>query len=668
MRLFFVVFSLLISSKSILAQGPPPGVGRSSDVPSDTIPQEELDLDTINHSYFFPDNPSVIFPEKDSLLSNYFQHFDPARRRSLDYYHLGNINSAAYPSVFQPILRRGLDMGIHQYDLYRIRNNEVRFYKQTKAFSDLFYSGAQQEDALIETHFGRNFANGVNFSLSYKRGNNISVRNFPSVQGLRHSALPTGRNTAFATGVWIHRPRYDGYFTYTAFNVSQNDRGGVRNDTLIDAPESVKRASSGDLLASLTDAATRQEVSEFNYLHYLTLNKKDSTGQTPKRSYLATHQVLYRKSLYRFTDPFGTVGNENVKPRVEDSLYYGSLITDLRGMRFVLIENLVENQFSLSTTRVRNKPIDNEKDVPSAQNDWFEVGLTHSFHAVNQEVDSSKRRFNNILLRGRWHFSPNDNFKIQTYGQFNAVGYNIGDYQLRGDLFFNLKNIGNLTVKAVSQLYEPSWVQQQAFVMRQRVWNNDFGKTLETHISGTLGVPRLGFEGAAAFTLLNNYVYFDSTAQPRQASTPLSIFQVIVQENLKLSVFHLDNTLAFQQPTESFVQLPTLTTKHSLYYEGKIFKKVMLVRLGFDVRYNSAWFAPQYMPLTGQFLVQNRTQVQAYPAVDGFLAMKVKSFRFFARFDNITSFVKKGAYFQTLRYPFGETANVRFGIRWQLLN
>ena len=173
LQVSFMVFFLL--NTALFAQRPPAGVGgNSSRIPDpsqlDTIPQEEgeLEIDTANIAYFFADNPGRFYVEKDSLLDNFFQQYDPARRRLLDYYHLGYAATASYPSVYQPSLRRGLDIGLHAFDIYQLKNADIRFFQQTKPFADISTAINGQNNGGINARFSRNFADGVNFSAELR--------------------------------------------------------------------------------------------------------------------------------------------------------------------------------------------------------------------------------------------------------------------------------------------------------------------------------------------------------------------------------------------------------------------------------------------------------------------------------------------------------------------
>ena len=131
--------------------------------------------------------------------------------------------------------------------------------------------------------------------------------------------------------------------------------------------------------------------------------------------------------------------------------------------------------------------------------------------------------------------------------------------------------------------------------------------------------------------------------------------------------FHLDNTVALQQATEDFVRLPDIYSKHSLYYAGKWFK-VLDVRVGVDLRFNNSFYAPYYNPVTGQFQLQDRREVEFYPAADAFFSMRVTKFRAFFKWENATAaLITDQLFYQTAYYAF-PSAVFRLGIKWRFLN
>jgi hypothetical protein len=332
---------------------------------------------------------------------------------------------------------------------------------------------------------------------------------------------------------------------------------------------------------------------------------------------------------------------------------------------------LIENSFSISTTQARKTVIDTTKkqnnNAIAVQKDWFEVGLVHQYRQINEEPLNYSNQ--NVLITGRWHFSPNDQLRLESYAHFNALGANLGDYRVSGNLYLNLKNIGSLQATFLNQLSEPSLLEKRLFVSQRKLWDNNFNKTLETHLMGTIQIPKLHFEGTVSYILLNNYVYFDSLAFARQLSSPMSILQLIVKQDFTFRKVHFDSEVAFQKATDKILRLPTLYGKHSLYFEGKLFKQVMLLQTGVDVRYANTYQGYGYMPLTGQFFLQNGADKSFFPFIDAFLAAKVDRFRIFVKSENIGKLlsINKNVGFSTAFYPMTEQ-NFRVGIRWELRN
>ena len=159
-------------------------------------------LDTSEIHYFYAGNPNEIYPFSDSLLESIHQ-YDPIRQQAYNYSHLGNLGSAHRPLFFQPALRRGFDVGLHQFDLYRMSADDVRYYRVTQAFTQAIYTqGPTQSDGQLGIRFSRNFAKGLNLTLEHRRINNGGAYDFQRAT-----------DSGVAAGLWYHNKdgRYDGY-------------------------------------------------------------------------------------------------------------------------------------------------------------------------------------------------------------------------------------------------------------------------------------------------------------------------------------------------------------------------------------------------------------------------------------------------------------------------
>ncbi|MEZ4991003.1 MAG: putative porin [Saprospiraceae bacterium] len=615
--------------------------------------------DTFGVFIFFADNPNEEREFADTSLHRYFQQYDPARQRELDWRTLGNLGSAAEPFVYQPRARQGFDVGFHQFDLYLTRADQLPFYRLERAFTQVEYTqGSEQADGYMKARFSRNFANGLNFSLYYDKIAQIG----------RFDQYPNqnSRNTTFGGGMWFHsqNERYDGFLSIVANTIEQEDNGGL--DSLpINGGQFADPSSS---VVRLEDGQTRHTHREFSYKHYYRFGgRADSTGNV-RRAFTLSHRISYNRSVYKFFDEFNA----------GDTLFYNhfpELLTDSRGARVFMTHREFSNEFTLSTFKLSQLQSENKA---RNQRDLLEIGLLHRYNKLEMEVADSV--VNNLFLTGRLNFRPGPALQLNTSAHLGILN-NVGDYRLNGELHIDLKKVGSLKVEATSQLYRPTVLQDRFYISRQAVWDNQFNATLENNFTASFRLPWLDLEVGAGYHLINNFIYFDTAGIARQTGIPLSITQLVIRKDLRVGHFHLDNTVALQNASESTIRLPKVFGKHSLYYIGRWFR-VLDVKVGADVRYNTPYRPHYYNPFTGQFQLQDRQEVAFYPIVDAFFSMRVTRFRAFIKYENATSLfiddtkadgtgerdvLKSRSYFQTANYLFPDAA-IRFGISWRLLD
>ncbi len=756
--LLLLLFILL--SNNTFAQRPGssfPGANRGGGQPgSNQKILRKISKDSLLIFSYTIENPNQEFPYQDTILNAYFHQFDPARDRLLDYGSLGYMGSPLFQQIYEPSFRKGFDVGLHQYDLYKIKVEDLRFYNIKTAYSDFYFSqGASQDDIQLKAKFSRNFSKNMNLTLDYHRisqfGNPAPIAYFYTGQRARHTAFSGGM--AFKN----ERKTYQSFFAFSNNIHQQEDNGGITTDTSFNEQNGIFN-SSLSIPVWLDDANTRHDESEISYTQYYIYNPKqwkenkkrkaaekararaakvaaeraefvrdsldllelnqdstltnladsttvdtipvikndsisisksdtlnntvaDSIGvdstitnrpafPTPfpnvpssstglqGRSYTIKHQILYKKGTYKFYDVTSDA----------DSLYWKNLFLDTRGVRHYLITRKIENTFAISTFKPRKK----RRGESQSQSDFLEVGVRHSFNWMDEEAADST--VNNLFLTGKWNFNPNEQLKVETYAHL-GLWDNAGDYRISGNLFFDLKKLGQLQLQGVNQLYSPNLLQQRFYISKRSAWVNNFSPTLETNLSATYALPRISFQATGKYHLLNNYIYFDTLATPQQEGSPVSIFQLILQQDFHVGQFHLDNVLVLQQTTNDALSLPTFFSKHSLYYQGRWFKRALQIKIGTDVRLNNSYFANTYNPLVGQFVLQNEQKIDFFPAVDFHTSIKVKNFRFFFKWENITRSVANlvgsiradEQFYQLASYPI-QNNRMRLGLAWKFVN
>lgn len=618
--------------------------GQQPEAASSTARDLELPvLDTFPFVFTYPAAPEKSFPADDTLPDYAFRMYDPARRQVIDWGTLGNIGSSGRPLLFQTTPRLGFDHGFHSFDLYQLQPEALQFFRNTRAFTDLFFSqGRIQDDNQLRARFSRTFSGGLNFSLAYQTFNHLGQYRY---QAVKHSAL--------SFGVWYpFSSRYEIFLIYTSNTDKQQENGGIVEGTVFGSGQ-----FSGPIDAEVqlpdAQALTRHANRNYHLTQHLKLfGGRDSTAR--KRVLRLSHTAEWDSRTFKFSDP-GTNPGSSLR---RDSLYFDTFMVDKRGIRNYLEVRQLDNHITLNTFKAK------QAGRPS---DVLALGLMHRLLILGQEplADST---FSNVFLTGDLKINPSDKFLLEASGKLGMLA-NFGEYQVKGILQVGLGKAGVLQAGLLSQRYPPARLYDRLYVSQRLLWQHAFSKPVETSLSATYSLPSVGFEASAHTHLINNYLYYDQRGIAAQTSAPVQVAQLILRENLKLGRLRFDNTVALQQTNrQEVLRLPKWFSKNSLYYSGPLFKKRMLVDAGVDFRVNSAFTPDGYQPVTAQFYLQDSLEAQAYPWLDVFLAFKVKSFRVFVRYENIASlWDPQTAYYQTAYHPqpFGA---LRVGIGWRFMD
>lgn len=637
-------FSLLclLATTSLNAQSRQPNPANNSG--RSTSNQREVAPDTFGVFIFQVANPNEEVTFKDTLLDAFHQ-YDPTRQGKDDLAHLGLVGSAHEALVFENELRSGFNLGWHAYDRYYVDGHSMPYYRLERPYTNLWFSqGSAQQNNIVKAKFSRNFAQGLNYGLDYQ----AITQKDPDVQ------YPNQRNQtkALATGLWWHSSnnRYDGFLSYASNTTNSEDNGG-----LVTLPQTGGEFSSPTTAdVYLNDAQTRHALRELMYTHYYKIGGRvDSTGSV-SRAYTLSHQIEYDNNTYRFDDPY-TVADDSFYT------YFPTYRLDIRGARYFLAERSIANSFKISTF----KQAQVQQKGSRQQRDLLELGIRHEYHKI--EFEPTDTVINNLLLTAKTGWRPNDKIRLLADAAL-ALADQAGDYHLRVAMHFDMGKAGRFDAYATNRLYSPAYLQNHFWMMQQELWRNDFSKSLHTTLKAVYSLPALQLEIDGQYQLLNDYIYYNQAGMPQQANTAISVLQLGVQKNFTFGPFHLNNRFVFQQSSESqILKLADFVGKHSLYYQGRWFKKVMDVQVGIDLRYTSAFEANYYNPFIGQFILQDRQELDLYPNTDVYFSMAVSKFRAFIKWENATqAFDLPQAYFYTSALSPWPAAGIRFGVNWRM--
>ncbi|MCB0677133.1 MAG: hypothetical protein KDC30_10615 [Saprospiraceae bacterium] len=637
-----LVLATLTARPVVAQQGPPPGVGSGDITFQPDSNATDPSIDTSDIYVLYAELPEQEYDFPDTLLGRDITQYDPIRLGPFDRGHLGNLGSPSYRLIFTPgNPTMGFHLGYDGFDLYRVYADQLAFYRLQQAMTKAYFSqGPTQENTYFQLQFGRSFANQTQLALDYRRINNEgalfhqrALDNALAV-GLRHESA--GK-------------RYQFFATFATNSTELQENGGITAEPT-NSQGQVILVSPLTISVELESPETRYATRELLWTHYLNLRTaQDTTGEN-RRALTVGHRLNYRTDVYKFYDD---------QPAA-DSSFYGNFQVDSRGIRHYVEHRRLENRFELKTFTMA--PTDSTG--VRRPRDLLSVGLLHQWHWLQQEpVDST---FQAVFLTGRMILQPVPRVRLEAYAHYGVLG-NLGDYRLEGKLWLDLKKVGQWRFQAISQLQSPSLLEQRLYLTQELFWENDFKKTLETTLAAALLLPDWGIEVEGRYNLIANYLYFDSLGVARQSGTAISIPQLVARAQLHLGVLHFENELTLQRPSGDLLRLPSLYSRHSLYLEGRIFRQVMLARLGFDLRLHSDFLLPGYQPIFSQYTLQEEQSTGWQPLVDAFFAFKVKKFRFFLRVENLAPLLTTRYYYLAAGYPIAQTG-VRFGLSWQFVD
>lgn len=633
MNRLIIITLLLLWALGATAQGNSRSGKKKNSIARDTTP--------IFH--FFSINPNQYFTHMDTLLQDYFLQYDPVRKQRLPYGHLGLPGTAAYSLVNLIPFQKGIDIGLHQYNLYRLSPENIKYYKVEQAYTRAGFSqGLTQQETTFDAEFAREFKGNLTLSFKYLRMNNTGFYENHQTE-----------NSAFGLNAWFHSKnnRYRALGSIIINKNDQQENGGVaqlpQNESL--SRDTVDNPVLATLfLSSSANAQNRYAERIYNFKQYYQLNKeKFDTLNKGSRAYTLVHEATFTNATYKYTD------------EAPDSDFYGNYFTDDRGSRHYLAHQKLENTFSISTFKT-----DKRNQLPT-ENGLLELGLMHRYNQIVQEPDTTT--INELFAVGKWEANFTKHLTFDLAGHLGLLG-SAGDYRVDGKLSIDLGKGGKLNALVTQQLARPTFVQNSFIVSQQRVFQNDYKKTLSTKIGGTYTLPLIGFSGEVSYQLLNNQIYFDTVGIPQQADVAISIGRITAQQSIQWHSFHLDNQVTLQQVSSDFIRIPPVYSKHSLYLKGRIFKKVMLATIGLDLRLNAPYKPYAYFPLNGQFVLQNEQSVNWQPLVDAFLGFKVKKLRVGTRYENILPLLNRYDYYKYVaNYPAAH-GYIRFLVKWQFID
>lgn len=307
-------------------------------------------------------------------------------------------------------------------------------------------------------------------------------------------------------------------------------------------------------------------------------------------------------------------------------------------------------------------------------------------HYALPDETSHQRSYNESSIRVGAQISKmqGNTIHYDILGEIALAGDDAGDFDIqgRGDLNFRLwGDTVQLAAKARIQSSVPSFYFRK-YGSKFFTWDNNLDNEFRTKIEALLSLKRTETRLRFAIDNISNYTYLAQTyslstttrtqtdIKVMQESNMINVLTLQLMQNLRWGILNWENTLTLQKTSdEDALPLPLFNLYSNLYINFNI-KKVLDVNFGFDVRYFTEYYAPDYAPALGSYTVQaneDRVKLGNYPWVNVYADFFLKHARFFVMYSHANTGMFNKRYFLTPHYPTN-SAVLRFGVSWNFFN
>ena len=635
----------------------PIGKSNASGESTDSLQRRDQNADSITLFYKLYNNNEI--RKLDSSINDFFVYYP------LPYtnYTLGNLGTASKSYLFSTQKKGGFDPGLHAYDAYNYTLAATPFYQTTRPFTELGYLLGGKGEQLIEVKHTQNKTQQLNFSFEYRFSNSPgNVKN-------QNANLNNMRITAHFQS---KRKRYESYFVMLTNKAASSENGGLVKAALLDSLSlnnpyelETRLGVSGASFRNPfnTTIATGSTYKNNTYLWRQTydLGQKDSIVKDTVVIHLFYPRLRFQNEVKLESNQF--LFEDRAPNELNYLQYFNYTIPSGTNVKFADSWNLVTNDFSLISYPQKNN-----------SNQFLQVGSGYTHLATTL---SNLQKWTDYDLYGFGVYknkTRNQLWDLIASGKLYLNGYHAGDY----DAQFYLSRI----------LSSKGTYLKLGFQNSNRTPSTNYLGLTQFPINALKGIQKentidmLAETGNAAkafrvsfnYQLINNYNYFASGYQAAVYSSPISYISAVLNNKIKLSKhWNWYNETTVQIVDKSApINIPLILSRQRLAFEGNFYKNLNL-STGLEMIYHTEFKADDYMPLTGQFFVQNTYMLGNRPTANAFLHFMIKRFKGYIRLENLNTLIPTSnslgnTYnFTAKNYP-GTGTWFRVGIWWNFIN
>ncbi|MBO9205055.1 MULTISPECIES: putative porin [Niastella] len=639
--------------------------------------------DSIGHRTGLEDSITIYFRFLDTSRLRGFDSvlYEFPRKISQPWYHvtLGNLGNASRSLLFEPLMKAGWDYGFHTYDDYNLTVEDARFYNTTRPYSELNYLLGSKSEQFIRLMNTQNLKPNWNMAFEYRL---INSPGYFQNQNTNHN------NYRFTNWYQSKNKRWQNFIVIVGNKLQSGENGGIASTAFLDSagggfddrsniPTKLGPDNPGSRNFFSSHIATGRLYTNATYMmrNQYDLGQKDSLVVNDT----TVIPLFYPRVRLEHTIAYSTYHNR-FQDTWADSAYYDSLYLFHLAKKpdtFYVKEYWKDltNDFSFYTFPDAKNAQQFLKLGAAIQN--MHGSMVDSFYFKDSVYT---RDYYNTYIHGEYrNRTRNQKWDIEALGSFYVAGFNAGDYNAYISLRRLIsKQIGYLEVGFQNTNRTPSFMfnSLSSFYLDTAAVPLDLKKENTNVLFGTFEQPKLRLKLQGKYYLVTNYTYYSGYIQVAQASTIFNVMQLSGEKIFRIGGgWNWKAWVTLQQRVgDGPVNLPLITTRNQVGYDGSLGFKNLRISFGGEMRYFTPYKAPEYSPLLGQYFNQEVNTIRLErPDIAAFLHFRIKSFNAYVRAENLNSInIANGGGFTlnnvpTNGYPY-PGLQIRVGVFWSFVN
>ena len=591
----------------------------------------------------------------DTALAGHHQYNFVNRNQNL-YQDLGNLGTALRPVFYEEQQQIGAQNGFYAYAPYAFQTMQVKYYDTKSPFTRMYFVLGGRNQNVLNFDFSQNINARWNAGFQVQRV--TSRKQFGVNQTVDPSSF-LAQGWAFV-GQTSYRSKNDKYTLLAHFNHLNHEieeQGGVLP----------LRSSGGELLGYTFDGSAKlTNAKGFDRRNMWHLYQQYIMAPGLQ----VYHRLDYQRTINTFYDTALAKDSAltSYYPAVVPALFPAARRAQLDSATTHqdIFYRLLENNVGLKGIYQIGKSAFNYRAymrhrIYSQTGEYNRLAVKGDSVFTGTYRNPTRLIDRNELFLGLWlgYYFPDSLSRLTVEGEY-LIGR---DIRLEGQLETKLFTAGYRSI-----FVSPTLLQQR-FESNNLTWSTNFGLRGTQHAYGKLNLAyrKIRFQPGLDYYLLNNYIYFDENALPKQLSSAFSILRAGVGAQVSIGKFQASTQGYYTVVSRNdILRAPKLFVNLRASYD-LLFAKVLYIQTGVELHYKSAYYADNYMPLTQQFYLQNNRRVEGYVLADVFANFRINRTRLFVKMSHVNQDLLQPTYFVGADY-LGMRRTFAFGVDWYLFD